>query len=216
MELPKPLDLEGLRNILVLAPHPDDETLGCGGTLIRLSQTARIDLLLVTDGAGAGGLPPGSAKIRFEELRRASAILGISEIEALDYPDGAFVADQAFEQVLKKRLLEKSPDAIFLPSAEDYHPDHALVGQALVRLLMKGEIPAPLFFYEVWAPVKATHVVDITEVMDQKTEAIRCHRTALDCGDYLEAIAGLNRYRGLYLGKGRYAEAFERVVPEGS
>ena len=214
MKLPQPLDLEGLRHVWVMAPHPDDESLGCGGTLLRLSGQAKIELTLVTDGSGAGGLPPGSDQIRFEELKQAAKVLGISEIEALNYPDGSFLADERFERFIEKRLLQKVPDCILLPSRDDYHPDHAALGHAIFEILSRYRVRSTLLFYEIWTPLKATHVVDITGVMDQKIEAIRCHQTALDCGDYLEAIMGLNRYRGLYLGHGRFAEAFETWVLE--
>lgn len=53
--LPRPLDLTLARKVLVFSPHPDDETLGCGGTLARLAQMCPVKVALVTDGSGAGG-----------------------------------------------------------------------------------------------------------------------------------------------------------------
>jgi hypothetical protein len=65
-----------------------------------------------------------------------------------------------------------------------------------------------IIYYETWASVLALHIVDITDVWCEKLEAIKSHRLAMGCGDYLRAIEGLNSYRGLYLGFNRKAEAF--------
>ena len=74
--LPQALDLTQARKVLVFAPHPDDETLGCGGTLARLALHCPVKVVLVTDGSGAGGLPPGADTIRQAEFVRALAVLG--------------------------------------------------------------------------------------------------------------------------------------------
>lgn len=65
-----------------------------------------------------------------------------------------------------------------------------------------------LLFYETWAPVPATHLVDITSQVHLKQHALAQHATALAHCDYDKAIAGLNSYRGIHLGKGKSAEAF--------
>ena len=63
--------------------------------------------------------------------------------------------------------------------------------------------------YEIWAPVWATHVVDITAVVGRKRAALLAQSTSLQYGNYLQAIEGLNVYRGLYLGRqDAAAEAF--------
>src|SRR6185369_17120293 len=88
--LPRPLALEDAKRVLVFAPHPDDESLGCGGTLARLAGHCAIKVVLVTDGSGAGGLPEGSDKLRQAEFGAALDILGVDDFVCLEQPDGAF------------------------------------------------------------------------------------------------------------------------------
>src|SRR6185369_17733543 len=64
---PQQLDLSPARRVLVVAPHPDDETLGCGGTLARLAPLCEVHLLLVTNGDGGGALPTGTSQTRKKE-----------------------------------------------------------------------------------------------------------------------------------------------------
>ena len=206
--LPTPLDLTQARRVLVFAPHPDDESLGCGGTLAQLAALCPVKVVLITDGSGAGGLPDGSAAVRQAEMAAALIVLGVPEMECLNQPDGFFTDSAAFRRQVQKILAQFQPDWIFLPSPLDYHRDHVRIAASLVPLCQGAASVQKLLFYEVWAPVPATHVVDITEQAIRKQAALDCHATAMRCADYQRAIDGLNRYRGLYLGKGRLAEAF--------
>ena len=206
--LPAPLDLNKAGRVLVFAPHPEDESLGCGGTLALLATRSQVKVVLVTDGNGAGGLPEGADRLRQEEFKAALSQLGVEHFELLGYPDGAFESDPIIERRLSKLIATYQPDWVFLPSPLDYHRDHVRISVMLEPLCRRCKTVTHLLFYEIWAPVPATHVVDITEVVGMKRLAIDQHRTALACGDYLRAVEGLNRYRGLYLGHDRLAEAF--------
>ena len=207
--LPTLLDLSTARRVLVFAPHPDDESLGCGGTLSQLTALCPVKVVLITDGSGAGGLPPGSAALRQAEMAAALAVLGVPEMECLDQPDGFFSDSAGFGHRVREILERFQPDWVFLPSPLDYHRDHARIAASLVPLCQRVQSVRQLLFYEIWAPVPATHVVDITgQAAMAKQAALGCHATAMQCGDYQRAMDGLNRYRGLYLGKDRLAEAF--------
>jgi LmbE family N-acetylglucosaminyl deacetylase len=196
------------RKVLVFVPHPDDESLGCGGTLARLALLCPVKVVLVTDGSGAGGLPDGAGAVRQAEFVRALARLGVSDSLQLNQPDGAFESSPALIHQVQQLLHEYQPDWVFLPSPLDYHRDHVRIAAFLEPLCRRAVSVEQLLFYEVWAPVPATHVVDITDHVETKRLAIAEHATAMVCGDYQRAVDGLNNYRGLYLGKGRVAEAF--------
>jgi LmbE family N-acetylglucosaminyl deacetylase len=206
--LPRVLDLTLARKVLVFVPHPDDEALGCGGTLARLAALCPVKVVLVTDGSGAGGLPEGAGVVRQAEFVRALARLGVTDSLQFNQPDGAFQSSPALTCQVQILLNDYQPDWVFLPSPLDYHRDHVRIAAFLEPLCRRAASVEQLLFYEVWAPVPATHVVDITDHIAIKRSAIAEHATAMVCGDYQRAVDGLNNYRGLYLGKGRVAEAF--------
>lgn len=206
--LPRMLDLTQARTVLVFAPHPDDETLGCGGTLARLAPHCPVKVVLVTDGSGAGGLPPEAGAVRQAEFVRALAVLGVTESMQLNQPDGDFQGSPELARQVQALLDDYRPDWVFLPSPLDYHRDHVRIAAFLEPLCRQASSVEQMLFYEIWAPVPATHVVDITEQADRKQAALAEHATAMLHGDYPRAMDGLNRYRGLYLGRDRLAEAF--------
>jgi LmbE family N-acetylglucosaminyl deacetylase len=206
--LPRELDLTQARKVLVFSPHPDDETLGCGGTLARLALMCPVKVALVTDGSGAGGLPAGAGALRQAEFVKALAVMGITDSVQLNQPDGFFEGSSELATSVKQLLDEYQPDWVFLPSTLDYHRDHVRIAAFLAPICRRAPSVRQLLFYEIWAPVPATHVVDITEQADIKQTALAVHATAMACGDYQRAVDGLNRYRGLYLGHGKMAEAF--------
>jgi len=210
--LPKPLTLIEHGKVLVFAPHPDDETLGCGATLALLRQNnCTVKIVFVTDGGGAGSLPEGSIAIRQQEAIAALTALGIQEWLFLNEPDGSFRNHPKFEQQALEIMQQFQPDWLFLPSVLDYHRDHVAIGQSIFNLWQLHKTAKRLFFYEIWSPVPATHVVDISSVIRLKQQAINHYQLPLAHCDYLSASMGLSRYRGLYLpnqGREQYAEAF--------
>jgi len=208
-ELPSPLPLADCRRALVFAPHPDDETLGCGGTLALLAGHCAVKVVLVTDGGGAGELPPSAVATRRQEFAAAMAVLGVADHAQWDYPDGHFYDSPGFQAQAAALLDAFDPDWVLFPSPLDYHRDHINLSVALRRACAGRKLRQ--IHYEVWSPLPATHYVDISAVMEQKLRALDCHRTALQSGPYRAAVTGLNAYRGLYQmdrANPRFAEAF--------
>ncbi len=209
--LPHALDLEAAKRVLVFAPHPDDESIGCGGTLALLARLCPVKVVLITDGSGAGDLPPDTASKRQAEFAAALAALGVSEHACLNEPDGHFRDTSEFRAKVSALLERDRPNWVFLPSPLDYHRDHIRAAVVLNGLCRRARSVEQLLYYEVWSPLPATHVVDITSVVEQKRAALQSHVTALACGDYLNASLGLGAYRSLYLppaASPRWAEAF--------
>jgi LmbE family N-acetylglucosaminyl deacetylase len=210
--LPKPLAPLKAGRVLVFAPHPDDETLGCGGTLALLRNNGcTVKVVFVTDGGGAGGLPEGSIAIRQQEAIAALTILGVEDWLFLAEPDGSFSNHPLFEQQALDIMQQFQADWLLLPSVLDYHRDHVAIGQALIALWQRHKTAKRLFFYEIWSPFPATHVLDISAVIELKRQAISAYQLPLAHCDYLSASLGLAAYRGLYLaanGQAKFAEAF--------
>ena len=142
------------QRVLVLAPHPDDETLGCGLTILRtLERGGQVRLIVATDGSGARPDidPQAMAAIRKDELDAATLALGLApgDVERLDIPDGdlANSIDQ-LTTILAARISEWRPDVILVTASCDPHPDHAALGEAARSAMIKQE--GSLFEYIIW------------------------------------------------------------------
>ena len=204
-------------NVVVIAPHPDDESIGCGGTLcVHARQGDRVAVLFLTSGElGLKHLPRNQAWLRRErEAEKAAKILGASAWFFLRLPDWFTSANigRASRKVspVLKRL---KPELIYLPHAREWHPDHQ-AALPIVRAALKtaGLRRPTLRTYEVWTPLSQyDHVQDISAMMPRKLRALRAHRSQLNEFDYARAILGLNQFRGELAARCRYAEVFQSV-----
>lgn len=204
-------------SILILAPHPDDEVLGCGGAICRHhAEGARISAVFLTSGElGLKHLAREEAwRVREGEARAAARILGLESVEFLRGPDwGLAGAQSRLAPTLREILQRASPDMIYLPHPRDWHPDHQATLPLLRRALTRSKRKAPeLRAYEVWTPLtEFDQVVDISAVMPRKLRALRAHRSQLGEFDYARAIRGLNQYRGALAARRPYAEVFQTL-----
>src|SRR5262245_60793810 len=115
-------------NILVIAPHPDDEVIGCGGSLIKCARRGdRVVAIFLTSGElGLKHLPAKEAwQIREAEAKKCTKILGISAIHFLRLPD--WMANEHVKEggaQLLPILRQEQPEIIYLPHPQESHPDH--------------------------------------------------------------------------------------------
>jgi LmbE family N-acetylglucosaminyl deacetylase len=210
-----------MQNILVIAPHPDDESIGCGGALcLHKQRNDYVRVVVLT--SGERGLPELEAKcarnIREAEARAAAMILGVDQIDFLRLPDLALLRNigPAAHQ-LAELLDTQMPDVIYLPHPEESHIDHMaavpMIRLGLRRTAHRARTPV-LRAYEVWTPMRWYNTVhDITTVMDQKLRAIRCHKSQIRAYRHDDAAAGLARYRGVMSNTGKYAEVYWELAP---
>lgn len=211
--LPAPLPLPSARRVLVLAPHPDDECIGCGGLIATLlARGVPVKVVLVTDGAGAGGLPAGAAEVRQREFRRSLVVMGVGESALLGFPDGELALDDALIDAVKNEVRRFSPNWLLAPSSADAHRDHRCVALAARAAAMASATVEQLLEYETWTPVSASHVLDISGQLAIKLAALDEHATALAHGNYRAATEGLARYRSLLLGGPRADGAAEAYL----
>lgn len=209
------IGLPAFRRVVVLAPHPDDESVGCGGTIALLAAAgALVTVVFATDGdatIGSGSGAGETAVLRRGEAERALQVLGVTGVTArfLGLPDGglAGVLDQLTEAV-SSVVAEAGPEAVLLPWFFDAHDDHRALSRALVA--GRDRLPADLevWAFETWTPLPPNRLVDITGVVERKQAAIAAHVTAHQAFD-VGALLGLSRYRSVHglMGRG-YAEAF--------
>lgn len=205
----EPARLRGER-LLVLAPHPDDEVIGCGGLVAQHLRDGRaVRIVVVTDGAAANA----GAVDREEESRRGIARLGEATVDFLGLPDRGL--DSAVASRLREILLEFRPDLIALPSPIEIHPDHLALSRAFCDLVQRDPMlfadlaVTRVAFYEVSQPVRPNALVDITDVAERKYAAIGEHRSQVSLRDYAAFARGLNTYRAMTLPPGvTFAEAY--------
>lgn len=149
---PPALDLSAAPSrVVVVAPHPDDEVLGCGGLIALLCAAGRtVELVSVTDGEASnpgGSLAPGElARRRTAETARAVARLGEVARTRLQLPDGGA---EALEPAVLQALLDAGPAWLVAPWSGDGHPDHEAVGRAAETAAARTG--ARLLAYPVWA-----------------------------------------------------------------
>lgn len=211
-QLPRLIDLPPGKRVLVLSPHPDDDAMGLGGTLVKHHQAGcSLTTLVFTDGAaGVPGRDPGEVKrTRRSETEAASRHLGIERLMFWEEPDGALIANSKNASRLRETLVETLPDLVYIPSFLEFHPDHRVV-TPLLEMALKGRCPSFMCgVYEASTPIPANILVDISEQMEAKLLAVREHRSQMDSMDYPGIVKGFGRWRtGPFSSRLRYAEAF--------
>ena len=217
---PSPLPLA--RNVLVLAPHPDDEIFGCGGSLALYRRNgASIHVYVLSDGAGYAEAED-RAEIyltRQAETNAALASLGIGPAAFEGLADRSLAAQTVLSSLIAEKVRQHQVDVILAPSMWEIHPDHLATFRAAwsaaTELLRDGEPVPTLLLYEVGAPQFANLLVDITEVWAEKQSAMLMFPSQLAHQDYKRHIQALNTYRTYTLPASvRYAEALTLVTPD--
>jgi LmbE family N-acetylglucosaminyl deacetylase len=170
-------------NVLVLAAHPDDETLGAGATIAKLSdQGCNVKLLTFTDGEGARG---PTAKNRNNKLDKVCEILGIREYECGSFPDNQMDAVPLLEicKFIEKNATE-TPDIILTHHPECLNIDHSLVHRAALTVFrpQRGEAQDILGFYVPSSTdynpnltLRSNTYIDVTGYEDVKIKALRVY-----------------------------------------
>jgi len=203
-------ELPDIKRALILAPHPDDETLGCGGTIALYSGKIVFTVIALSNGE-AINLPEGNkADLRKKELRDAMEILGVRDIIFLNIPDGKF---KEHRDEIKKKISEifllKEPQIVFSPSPLDLHPDHRETAMGCIELVEKFP-STKIAFYEIYNPIRFNTLIDISKVVETKKEALtKYHYSMLKKEDiFISSVLSLNRFRSLFTLKNSYYEAF--------
>jgi N-acetylglucosamine malate deacetylase 1 len=206
---PQPMEGPVAKEIVVIAPHPDDEVIGPGGTLIRAARAGRrVTVVFVTSGSAQ------AAAVRESEARACAARWGF-EARFLQTAERA-IDVSSVARGLTEVIEEKKPGAIFIPFLLDDHDDHRRVNECLLQAAAIGLQSRPeVWAYQVYTPLPGNVVVDITDVAERKAEAIRSYASQILRRDWAHFALGLNAFNCRFLppsGKAGYAECFF-VVP---
>jgi O-antigen biosynthesis protein len=200
------------RRLLVLAPHPDDEVLGCGGLIAAaLAAGAAVQVVIASDGAQGG-----DAAVRERESMAAAQALGtppaLPQLEFWRLPDRGLADDTSLVARLLHCIAMAAPDCVLLPSPFEIHPDHRALCIAGLHAVRIAGTATELLFYEVGQPLMPDVLVDITPQIERKQAALRCFPSQMAVQAYGDQMLGLNRYRAYTLGPSvSHAEAYQRV-----
>lgn len=214
-------------NVLVFSPHPDDDVLGCGGSIIRHTESNHLVTVVYMTSGEAGNIRYSKvelARIRENEARQASALLGTGEVVFLHNEDGYLTYNKETLIPVINLIRSKQPDVVYVPHRSDGHKDHIATNEIVLEAIERAKsqflqdvtgrpwLVKDVLCYEVWTPLQnITYVEDITPHMPRKLAALAVHQSQIENRDYHEAIEGLNRYRGVMTRKGIYCECFEII-----
>ncbi|MBO98096.1 MAG: bacillithiol biosynthesis deacetylase BshB1 [Flavobacteriales bacterium] len=215
-------------DILAFGAHPDDVELGCGGTIIKEVENGKkvgiIDLTLGELGTR------GNVEKRKQESKKANKILGIEIRENMCFKDGFFENTEKNKIELIKKIRCYRPKIVLTNALSDRHPDHPRSSQltidacflsGLSKINTNQEVyrPEAIYHYIQFNSITPDFVVDITNQIDKKIEAVKCYasqfynphsnekETIISTKSFLDSV----KYRAKDLGrqtKCMYAEAF--------
>lgn len=212
--------------VLVFAAHPDDEIIGCGGTIARLTAEGK-QVFVLTFCAGETGYATVEQKETIAQVRQAEAqacdrVLGIAERVILGKPTQGVVNDRETYQRCVRLIRHYRPDLILTHWNEDKHRDHRAISaltdearwKAYENVLADFGEPwytPELYYYEVLELFPhPSLLVDISDYLPKKLEAMQTQQSQFAVlPGVMDYIEGLAKVRGYARGT-RYAEAFLR------
>jgi len=182
------------KRIIVFAPHPDDETIGCGGTIVRkIAEGFEVIIVVMTSGENAllkilgiesDPTPDELKQIRKDELLKASRVLGVPErnLMFLDFEDGTLQEHEkeAIEKTVK--ILEKFPaDEVYFPYGGDSNPDHKATNRIVRHCLQRVGLSPVRYQYSV-----AQKFSRIGPFIDRRLGPLRKNLSYVDVSDFLD------------------------------
>ena len=220
-------------DILAFGAHPDDVELGCGATIAKeISLGKKVGVIDLTQGELG---TRGSVEIRYKEAAEAARILGIHARENLRFRDGFFVNDEQHQLEVIKMIRKYRPEIVLCNAIDDRHIDHGkgsklvsdacfLSGLRRIETSIDGVEqeawrPKLVYHYIQWKDIKPDFVVDVSDFMEQKLEAVMAYSSQFydpNSKEPISPIATKNftesiEYRAKDLGRlifADYAEGF--------
>lgn len=214
-----------MKKVLVVAPHPDDDVIGCGGSIVKHVDRGNIVGVVYLTSGDIGSLAHSAEEmttIREAEAAKAAKFLGISETYFLRNPDGCLSLNRDNLVRVTTLLREFRPDVLYIPHQHDDHRDHRTARDLAVEACLWAGSPraqecgrqpwlvGTVLCYEVGTALReVNYVEDISDVIKKKLAAMAMHESQTVYLHYAEAIEHLNRLRGITTGMGMYCECFQ-------
>ena len=220
----------------MVTPHPDDAEIACGGTVARwVQQGAEVLYVLCSDGSKGTEdpkmTPQQLSEIRKQEQLDAAAVLGVKEVVALGYPDGELEDTREFRGQIVRVIRRFQPEVVISPDPYRlsfyFHRDHRITGQVtqdavfpyardrlhFPELEAEGLEPYKVGTILFWGAEESDTYLDITDTMDLKIKALRCHKSQVSGLSEEDATNWLRKWcreMGEKAGY-QYAEGYRKV-----
>lgn len=224
-----------MKRTLIIAAHPDDEVLGCGGSIVRLVEEGEeVFALILGEGITSRYTPERNnfdlkslEKLK-ENSRQASYILGIQELFFFNLPDNRFDTIPLLEiiKIIESIILTVKPETIFTHHGGDLNIDHLITHRATLTAArpISGHVVKTIYSYEVpssteWSfgqfgnTFKPNVFIDIEKTLQKKIEAMLCYETEVKKFPHPrspEALKAIARRWGSVVGR-EAVEAFELI-----
>lgn len=216
-----------MKNIIVISAHPDDETLGAGGTILKHSNNGdKVYWLIVTNVFENQGFSKERVESRQIEITKVEKMLGINKTFFLNYPTMTLSSSSLIKMVpeISSIFNEVEPEIIYCLNRSDAHSDHRVIFDAVMACTKSFRYPfiKQILMYECiseteFAPALAEKVflpnyfVDITDYIDEKLKIMEVFESEISEHPFprsLENIKALAHFRGASVGV-KYAESFQ-------
>tara|TARA_B100000768_G_scaffold180956_1_gene202324 strand:- start:222 stop:899 length:678 start_codon:yes stop_codon:yes gene_type:complete len=218
------------KSILIIAAHPDDETIGCGGAILKhVSEGDTVNIITLTDGVSSrSSMSSEDNKVRNEAAVNAINVLGASWVGSGNFPDNNMDSIPILKIIKFVETFKESfyPDIIYTHSPSDLNVDHTIAAQATLTAFRPEpkETYSEIRFFEIASSTdfsikqlnnkfEPNLFINIENFISKKIEALQCYD--LEMRDYphsrsYKKIESLAEYRGSQSGLS-CAEAFEVV-----
>ena len=191
--------------VVVIAPHQDDEAIGCGGTVLKhVKSGGKLEIIFCTH----------DTQSRMEEAKQSAKILGSKISHFLQF-DNKIIYKQtdALSESFTKLFLRIEPDIIFMPFAIDNHPTHVAISKAFLKAYKQKTVKSLIYAYSIWTTLIPNVTVDISDVWAEKQKAIECYKSQLAGRDYIKMATSMAQYWAVVKGKNiQYCEAFLKMT----
>ena len=214
------------RNILIVASHPDDETLGCGGTILKhITNNDNVYWLILTNISEKYGWDKEIVLRRQNEIDEVAKVYNFTKIFKLGFPTKELdeIPIKMLIERISKVINEIKPNTIYIQNRSDVHTDHQIAFKAVYSCTKNFRYPfiKRILMYETlseteFAPALLEYTfipnvfIDITEYFNKKIDIIKIYKSEVmnfPLPRSLDSIEALARYRGSRIGV-KYAEAF--------
>lgn len=208
-------------NVLVIAAHPDDEVLGMGATIKKISkQKHKVRLCVVSEGASAQYKDPSMKEIRKKSCLKSGKILGMSSFSFLNFPDMKLdsIPQLEINRKIELEIKKFNPEIVYTTPSNDLNKDHEIVFSSTlvatrptssnVKKVLSYELPG---FYQ--SPFVPSVYVDISKEISSKIKAFKCYKSEIQRFPNprsVEAIENLSKQRGIEAGL-KCAESFKLI-----